>query len=298
MGYDFFWRSQRTLSVSERRALAERELAKLVKKNSRGAAPVPVRIEGRAIATSFWGKAWCANLEHYSDFENRLPRGRSYVRNGSVIDLQIAAGVITAHVAGSRLYRIRIAITPANAQRWKLICRDCAGTIASLVELLQGRLDKSVMERVTRPVDGLFPTPAELNMSCSCPDWAAMCKHVAAVLYGVGARLDRQPQLLFTLRGVNENELIARAGKNLSPPSTIVTPTKVLDSGDVAAIFGLEMAEPANPVPTVPPSAESKRPGRSRASIRTKKQARKPRAKPSRSKATRRLAGKRRRAPR
>ena len=169
-------------------------------------------IEGRTIAKSFWGKSWCSNLERYSDFANRLPRGRTYVRNGSVVDLQIAKGEVLAFVSGSELYKIKIDIAPVAARRWKAICRDCAGTINSLVELLQGRLAKGVMDRVCREGDGLFPSPDEIKLSCSCPDWADMCKHVAAALYGVGARLDEQPRLLFVLRGVDESELLAGAG--------------------------------------------------------------------------------------
>ena len=238
MSYYYSWRPY--VSVAERRLHAERKLAKLKKK---GRSVSPVRIEGRTIARSFWGQAWCTNLERYSDYENRLPRGRTYVRNGSVVDLQIGKGEIAAMVAGSDLYKIKIAIAPVKAARWNGICRDCAGTIDSLVELLQGRLAKAVMDRVCREGDGLFPSPAEIKLSCSCPDWADMCKHVAAVLYGVGARLDERPQLLFVLRGVDENELIAGAGQNL--PLTKATPNsaQVLDDSDVAALFGLEMAE-------------------------------------------------------
>jgi hypothetical protein len=164
MSYYFAWRPY--VSVAEKRRQADREEAKLKK---RGQSIVPVKIEGRAIAKSFWGQAWCTNLERYSDYENRLPRGRSYVRNGSVVDLQIAKGEVTAMVAGSDLYRINIAISPVKASRWKAICRDCAGTIDSLVELLQGRLAKGVMDRVCREGDGLFPSPREIKLSCSCP---------------------------------------------------------------------------------------------------------------------------------
>jgi uncharacterized Zn finger protein len=238
MSYYFSWRPY--VSVAEKRLHAERELAKLKKK---GRSVSPVRIEGRAITKSFWGQAWCTNLERYSDYENRLPRGRTYVRNGSVVDLRIAKGEIAAMVAGSDLYKIKIGIAPIKAARWKGICRDCAGTIDSLVELLQGRLDKAVMDRVCRAGDGLFPSPAEIKLSCSCPDWADMCKHVAAVLYGVGARLDERPQLLFVLRGADENELIARAGQDLSMPKASPNSAKILDDSDVAAVFGIEMAE-------------------------------------------------------
>jgi uncharacterized Zn finger protein len=241
MSYYFAWRPY--VSVAEKRRQAEREVAKLKK---RGQSITPVKIEGRTIAKSFWGQAWCTNLERYSDYESRLPRGRSYVRNGSVVDLQIAKGEVTAMVAGSDLYRINIAISPVKASRWKAICRDCAGTIDSLVELLQGRLAKGVMDRVCREGDGLFPSPGEIKLSCSCPDWADMCKHVAAALYGIGARLDEKPRLLFVLRGVDENELIARAGTDLPLSKGTPHAAKVLDHGDVAALFGLEMAETAS----------------------------------------------------
>ena len=209
-------------------------------------------IEGRKIAKSFWGQSWCTNLERYSDYEYRLPRGRSYVRNGFVVDLQITKGEITARVSGSDLYNVKIAIAPVKAARWKSICRDCAGTIDSLVELLQGRLAKGVMDRVCREGDGLFPSPKEIKLSCSCPDWADMCKHVAAALYGVGARLDEKPQLLFVLRGVDENELLASAGQDFALTKAAPAAAKVLDDSDVAALFGLEMAGPANSDAVIP----------------------------------------------
>jgi uncharacterized Zn finger protein len=248
MSYYFEWRPY--VSAGEKRRQAEREVAKLKK---RGQTIAPVKIDGRTIATSFWGKSWCSNLERYSDYENRLPRGRSYVRNGSVVDLQIAKGEVAAMVAGSDLYKIKIAIAPVKSARWKAICRACAGTIDSLVELLQGRLAKGVMDRVCREGDGLFPAPREIKLSCSCPDWADMCKHVAAALYGVGARLDERPELLFVLRGVDKNELIAGAGQDILLSRVAPGFVKVIDDSDVAALFGLEMAESANSgAPAVP----------------------------------------------
>lgn len=231
------WRAY--VPVAERRRKAEKTLAKLKKK---GQSIDPVRIEGRTIAKTFWGRSWCTNLERYSDFASRLPRGRTYLRNGSVLDLQIAKGEVRAMVSGSALYTVRVAITPATTKRWKAICKDCAGSINSLVELLQGRLSEGVMDRVCREGAGLFPAPEEIELSCSCPDWADMCKHVAAVLYGVGARLDHNPALLFKLRGVDENELLASAGKDHPLQTSAPAATKVLDDGNVAALFGLEMA--------------------------------------------------------
>jgi uncharacterized Zn finger protein len=238
--------------VAEKRRQAERKLAKLKKQ---GQSVAPVKIEGRTIAKTFWGKSWCTNLERYSDYATRVPRGRTYVRNGSVLDLQIAKGEVVAMVAGSSLYKIKITIAPVAAARWKAICRDCAGAIDSLVELLQGRLAKGIMDRVCREGDGLFPSPEEIKLSCSCPDWADMCKHVAAALYGVGARLDEKPQLLFVLRGVDENELLANAGQDLALTRAAPGAAKILDDSDVAALFGLEMAESADSdtvIPTAP----------------------------------------------
>ncbi len=234
------------VSVAERRKRAAKELAKLRKK---GRAVAPVTVEGRKIVKNFWGTSWCTNLERYSDFASRLPRGRSYVCNGLVIDLQIVKGRITAIVSGSELYDVKITIGPVAAKHWKAICRDCAGSIDSLVELLQGRLAKGVMDRVCREGDGLFPAPDEIKLACSCPDGADMCKHVAATLYGVGARLDEKPQLLFVLRGADESELLQGAGEGMTLAKSAPAAAKVLDDGDVAALFGLEMAEeaPARP---------------------------------------------------
>jgi uncharacterized Zn finger protein len=245
------------VSVAEKREKALRHVAKLRKK---GQTIRPVAIEGRAISKSFWGMSWCTNLERYSDYESRLPRGRAYVRNGSVVHLEIAKGKVTAIVAGSSPYDVKIAIAPVKAKRWQAICRDCAGSVDSLVELLQGRLAKGVMDRVCHEGDGLFPAPEEIELSCSCPDGAGMCKHVAAVLYGIGARLDQEPQLLFLLRDVDENELIARAGQDLQITEAAPGAEKVLDDSDVAALFGLEMAEVAEADATRPVAAERSRP--------------------------------------
>src|SRR6266567_1321630 len=251
------------VSVAERRRQAEHKLAKLKK---RGQHVEPVKLQGRTIVTSFWGKSWCTNLDRYSDYANRLPRGRSYVRNGSVVDLQIAKGEVAAMVAGSELYKIKIAISPVATARWKSICRDCAGTIDSLIELLQGRLAKAVMDRVCRDGDGLFPQPSEIKLSCSCPDWADMCKHVAGALYGIGARLDMQPRLLFELRGVDESELVTGADQGAGRLNSAPGAANVLADGDVAALFGLEMAENVGPNIAGP---DAGRPSRSARPVRT-----------------------------
>jgi uncharacterized Zn finger protein len=236
------WGFRPYVPVAARRQQAEKEIEKLKK---RGRVVTPVVIEGRKIARSFWGKAWCDNLERYSDFANRLPRGRTYVNNGSVIDLQIARGKVEALVIGSQIYKVKVDISVAAPACWKAICADCAGSVGSLVELLQGKLSKHVMERVCREADGLFPGPREITMTCSCPDWAGMCKHVAATLYGVGARLDSQPDDLFTLRGVTREDMVSTVGADLRLTAMPAASERVLDDNDLAALFGLDIAEPA-----------------------------------------------------
>ncbi|MFH1043603.1 MAG: SWIM zinc finger family protein [Pseudomonadota bacterium] len=229
------------VSVAERRKKAERAAARYRKKTGRTLSPVTAA--RGAIAKTFWGKAWCGNLERYSDYSNRLPRGRTYVRNGSVIDLRIAAGEVSARVMGSDLYQVTVNIAAVPKTRWNALGGDCAGSIDSLVELLQGRLSKGVMERICRPQTGLFPSPKEIKFNCSCPDWAAMCKHVAAVLYGVGARLDQQPELLFTLRKVDAKGLVARAGAGLPLAKKAPAAGKMLHESKLAEVFGIEMAD-------------------------------------------------------
>ena len=228
--------------VATRRRQAMREMAKLAKKGRHAS---PVVVDGRAIAKSFWGEAWCDNLERYSDFANRLPRGRAYVRNGSVVDLQIVPGKIAALVSGSTIYDVRVTIAAVPKPRWTAICRDCAGGIDSLVELLQGRFSKGVMARICQETTGLFPSPKEITFTCSCPDWASMCKHVAAVLYGIGARLDERPELLFTLRHVDHQDLIAKAGAGLPRKRIGPAAAKVLAREDLSDMFGIEIAPPA-----------------------------------------------------
>jgi uncharacterized Zn finger protein len=237
---EYLWRDY--VPVAARRLQALRELSALKKK---GHHALPVVIDGRKIAKTFWGKAWCDNLERYSDFANRLPRGRTYVRNGSVVDLQIAPGTVRAIVSGSDLYRIEVKVAAVPKARWTAVCKDCAGAIDSLVELLQGRFSQGVMSRICREKTGLFPSPAEMTFTCSCPDWALMCKHVSAVLYGIGARLDEQPDLLFALRKVDQQDLIARAGKGLAQTRKGPEAGKILGESDLSEMFGIEIAQPA-----------------------------------------------------
>ncbi len=221
------------VSIAERRRKAEREAAK------RGGTS-PIVINGSQIAKTFWGKSWCLNLERYSDYANRLPRGRTYVRSGCVFDLQIQSGTVKALVSGSRVYSVEVKVSPIPKPRWKAVCHDCAGAIDSLVELLAGRFSKITMERLCQQKTGLFPLPTELKFDCSCPDSARMCKHIAAVLYGIGARLDEKPELLFVLRNVELEELITNAGRRMTKPKT----TRLLQTDDLSELFGIDILEP------------------------------------------------------
>jgi uncharacterized Zn finger protein len=222
--------------VAQRRARAAKEIASRIKK---GQSVCPVRIEGRQITTTFWGRAWCENLEGYSDYANRLPRGRTYVRNGSVVDLQVEKGRIKALVSGSALYTIEIDIAELPKPHWLGLKQQCAGRIGSLVELLQGKLSKAVMEQVTDRNRGLFPKPNEITMRCSCPDWAGLCKHLAAVMYGVGHRLDSSPETLFVLRGVDHAELIEQAIS--AAPARSGRSPQVIPTNELGAIFDIEI---------------------------------------------------------
>ena len=237
-----WWTYKPYVSAGQRQAIARKEIAKLEKA---GRKISPVRVEGRKIAGTFWGKAWCQHLESYSDYANRLPRGRSYLRNGSVLDLQIEPGKISALVSGSEIYSIVIDIKPLARETWDGIRQRLSGEIRSIIELLRGRMSDAVMAVVTDRAHSMFPEPDHIQMDCSCPDSAGLCKHLAAVLYGVGARLDTQPELLFKLRQVNHLELVPTAGTVSALTDTAKAGRKTIAANNLADVFGVEMDPPA-----------------------------------------------------
>ena len=226
--------------AAQKKANGAKSATALAKKQGR--APSPIKIEGRKIATTFWGLSWCDNLEAYSDFANRLPRGATYVRNGSVVDLIIKPRLIEALVAGSETYTVKITIESLPKSAWNQIKQDCSASIDSLLDLLAGRFSDGVMQRLTQQKNGLFPSPKEIKMQCSCPDYSYCCKHLAAVMYGIGHRLDKQPELLFLLRDVNHQELISEAvadgnlDRELSGKGG-----NTLQDADLGAMFGIEL---------------------------------------------------------
>jgi uncharacterized Zn finger protein len=232
--------------VARRKANGLKHAAAVAKKQGRELAPV--KIEGRKIAKTFWGQSWCDNLEAYSDYENRLPRGATYVRNGSVLDLVIKPRRIEAMVAGSETYTITIDIATLPKATWQRIKQDCTTAIDSLLDLLAGRFSDGVMQRLTRQEGGLFPKPAEIKMKCSCPDSSYCCKHLAAVMYGVGARLDKQPELLFRLREVDPHELVSQAVAEGNLEKELGEDQSAFAGQDLGTIFGIELeSTPAKP---------------------------------------------------
>src|SRR5689334_8221238 len=196
------WDWKPYVSIAERKSQAAKQIEKMRKK---GRVIEPVEIKGKAIAQKFWGKRWCDHLESFADYENRLSRGRTYVRNGSVCHLRLQEGSAEALVSGSSLYTVEIKIKTLLLNKWKSIKEKCIGHVGSLLDFLQGKISDHVMKIVSNEQEGLFPQSDEIDYSCSCPDFAGMCKHVAAVLYGIGSRLDTNPELLFHLRGVDPN---------------------------------------------------------------------------------------------
>ena len=243
-GYQERWAPY--VPVATRRKNAAKQTEALRKK---GHTITPIEIEGRTIARTFWGKAWCTHLESYSDYANRLPRGRTYVRNGSVVHLGIGTGQVDAMVQGSEMYKVRVGVKALAETHWRAIVAECTGKIGSLVELLAGSLSTSVMEIVAHREQGLFPKPREITLACSCPDSASMCKHVAAVLYGVGARLDAEPALLFRLRAVDPTALLAQAATR-SLAGTKIAKEKRLDDDALGSVFGIELDDaPPSPTP-------------------------------------------------
>jgi uncharacterized Zn finger protein len=226
------------VSAAERRkriAAAVRDLER------RGIDAAPVVIEGRDIAATFWGRAWCAHIEGLADLATRLPRGRSYVRSGAVVDLRIEPGAVHARVCGTELYDATVRIRRLPRARWAAVCRASTGEIASLVDLLAGKLPDAVLQVLCDPEGGVFPRSAEIELDCTCPDHARLCKHLAAVLYGIGARLDREPELLFVLRGVDAAELVDAAGAAASKVASAASREATLPRDALGEIFGIEL---------------------------------------------------------
>jgi len=251
--------------VEEQKARLQREIAKRKKRGEKFevlAAPAGQK----KLSTTFWGQAWCRNLESYQVYESRLPRGRSYLRQGKVYNLEIEPGNLSAVVAGSELYDTSISIQPLPKKQWKQIVESSAGQVGSMMDLLAGKLGDGLMKVLTDPADGLFPKPKEIRFNCSCPDHADMCKHVSAVLYGVGVLLDTRPELLFTLRGVDQAELLSNASN--SAISELSADAGELAGADLSAIFGIDLA---TEIPIEEPALVEAKPAKKKAAKKAAK---------------------------
>jgi uncharacterized Zn finger protein len=241
------------VSVAEKRAKAEKKILQLKKKNP---AISPVCVEGNKLAESWWGISWNKNLESYADYSNRIGRGRSYVRHGAVLDLKIKSGKIISIVQGSvsRPYTIEISIQKIKTPAWENILKKCQGKIDSLHALLDGKLPNPMVDILIDKKDGIFPSPGEIKFYCSCPDSATMCKHIAATLYGVGTRLDQNPALFFTLRGVDMENLVSQAiqkeADQLIKKSKTKTSKRIIQNADLSSTFGIDFDE--SPLPVTP----------------------------------------------
>lgn len=288
-----YWGFPRYVSVGEKRAKAARKLKQLLKKNPD---IKPIVLEGNSIARTWWGKKWNVNLERYADYSNRIGRGRSYVRHGAVLDFQIKSGEVKSLVQGTRSqpYSVVIKIKGISKSIWKDIKEACEGKLDSLSELLTGRFPKVLGEIFMAQGTGLFPSPKEIDFSCSCPDWAYMCKHVAATLYGVGARLDEDPSLFFKLRKVKVGDLVTQTVEDKTKKLLKKAKKKsarVIDDSDLASVFGIEMETPVasgkKSAKTAGKTSSRKKPSKPVAKkAKTRSVSRKPRTKTVSKKAT------------
>lgn len=225
------------------------ELRRKAKASSANAAKKELKYEPilpftrRSICTSWWGQAWCENLERYADFESRLGRGKRYVKNGTVLDLKIKKGKVEARVQGTRKtpYKVEIRISPLSEEKCGEIIDKCGRRIENMESLIRGEFPVELKDLFLAK-DGLFPSPREISFNCSCPDWALMCKHVAAVMYGIGVRLDENPFYFFELRGIDADRFInvALESKVESMLSNADKKTdRVIDDADLTELFGV-----------------------------------------------------------
>jgi uncharacterized Zn finger protein len=259
--FSMYYQYPKYVSVAQKKAKAEKKLKALKKKNP---GIHPIVIEGRTLAKTWWGKSWNKNLERYADYANRIGRGRSYVRHGAVLDLQIKPGQISAMVmgSGSSPYRVTITIKPVLKKHWRNIKNQCKGKMDSLKQLMAGKFPKTLEDVFTRKGEGLFPAPEEISLDCSCPDWAVMCKHVAAVLYGVGARLDQDPSLFFVLRKADVKDLVSEtvkeSKKELLTRSRKKSSRMIEENAGLSDLFGIDLDETDTHLPPNPSALPSK----------------------------------------
>lgn len=238
-----YWNTGQSFSQPETALLQKNAKLTSQKEKKKGKVLEPVVIQGRKIANSWWGQAWCENLEQYADYESRLDRGKRYVRTGAVVDLKIQKGKVLARVQGRRKtpYKVEIRISPLSEVRIQDAISKCGRKIENLDRLIKGDFPEELQELFTG-TDGLFPRPQEISFQCSCPDWALMCKHVAAVLYGIGSRFDENPLLFFELRGIDVDRFVDITIANRIESmlaNADVKSERVIQTDDCMQLFGV-----------------------------------------------------------
>lgn len=191
----------------------------------------PVRASGRNLVSNCWAKAWMRHLGQSEVYGMRLAPGRTYLRYGCVIDCCISPGLIHALVSGEHVYEVDIRIAPPTEEQLGLIRTGCEGRVASWIDILQGRLSEDVLTLLCEPETGILPELGNISCSCTCPDWADICKHAAAALYATGVKLDHSPDLLFTLRQITLEQLLPAASGPAAP----------LDNGSLSSLFDINL---------------------------------------------------------
>jgi len=196
--------------------------------------PIPVedgikaRTQRGQFGEHWWAQRWIEVLESFG-WDSRLQRGRRYARAGQVLNVDVGPGRITARVQGSRRtpYSVRIEIAPLDDGQWEQAIDAMAGQALFAAQLLAGEMPPEIEEAFEDASVPLFPTSGDVAMSCSCPDWAVPCKHIAAVYYLLAEEFDRDPFLLFTLRGRTREQVMEslRARRTAgAPPREAATP--------------------------------------------------------------------------
>lgn len=233
------WYFRPYTTVAELKEKAERTAARL-----KTAEPVLPHPHTRKICLTWWGEAWCKNLESYADYDYRLGRGRSYFRANTVVDLKIRGNVVKAKVQGTSKnpYQITITFDSPKPEDIQAITEKLSNRITDIEDLLKGNFPEDLKELFTQKKPGLFPSPNEIHFDCTCFDWADMCKHVAAVMYAIGVKIDDNPGFLFELRGVDMDKFIKAVIKDKVEEMLKNVDKKskrIIKNADVSAIFGL-----------------------------------------------------------
>lgn len=213
---------------------------------------------------NWWATRWIEAVERVMD-AGRLRRGRSYARAGQVLAVEESAGGVTARVQGSRRtpYKVTIEVKPLSDAQWTAVFSALSERAIFTAELLNGQMPQNIEEAFAAAGVSLFPGRGELTAGCSCPDWASVCKHIAAAQYILAERFDDDPFLLFRLRGRTQEQALAAlraqhgpADDEPQPEAETAAPlTALLDdywrAGGGLAHFPVEIKPPVTPLPAL-----------------------------------------------